>query len=651
LNLDSGNYRIEVDMPGFTKQQREVIVTTGINTAVAFTMAVGAIEAAVNVTAESPVIDFKKTGTATTLSREELQSTPQSKDPWAMLKTVPGVLVDRVNVGGNEGGTASVPGTAPAEIPKVDRSIESGKTPGAGPLGYDALRLDAESRDAGGEAAGVPGRAAAGEPGGSTQAPSTGGTEEPNDLPYGDVFFREYGVNPFLDAEEDRLSTFGLDVDTGSYTVVRRYLTDGHLPPREAVRIEELVNFFRYGDPAPAGRSAGDFALFAEGAPTPFAAGERYRVLRLAVRGREIAAADRKSAVLTFVVDVSGSMNQDNRLGLVKRALALLLAELSRQDRVGLVVYGSRGRVLLEPTSDLEAIRAAIAGLSAEGSTNAEEGLRLGFEVASRHFRPGAINRLILCSDGVANVGATGPESILARVEAEARRGIELTTVGFGMGNYNDVLMEQLADRGDGRYAYVDDLGEARRIFVEELTGTLETIASDAKAQVEFNPQVVSRWRLLGYENRDIADERFRDDTVDAGEIGAGHWVTALYEVKLQPEARRGAVLATLRLRWRSKAAGEVVEQERELPVGDLAGSWEGASPALRLASLVAEFGEVLKGSFWARQGSMAEVFRRAQRVVVDFPGDASVAEFASLAGRAAELLPSQPAPAPEGER
>ena len=229
------------------------------------------------------------------------------------------------------------------------------------------------------------------------------------------------------------------------------------------------------------------------------------------------------------------------------------------------MVYGSRGRVLLEPSGDLEAIRRAIDRLTPGGSTNAEEGLLLGYELARRHFRPESINRLVLCSDGVANVGRTGPESILARVEREAGDGIELTTVGFGMGNYNDVLMEQLADRGDGNYAYVDTLDEARRIFVENLTGTLQTIASDAKIQVEFDPEAVSRYRLLGYENRDVADQHFRDDTVDAGEIGAGHRVTALYEIKLADEPRRRGPLAEVRLRYRSRETGRVVEDSLEV--------------------------------------------------------------------------------------
>ncbi|NOZ96096.1 MAG: DUF3520 domain-containing protein [Acidobacteria bacterium] len=450
--------------------------------------------------------------------------------------------------------------------------------------------------------------------------PSTGGTAEPNDRPYGDVFFDPTGVNPFVDTEDDRLSTFGLDVDTGSYTVTRRYIRDGHLPPPAAIRVEEFVNAFGYGDPAP---RHGDFNLVAEGAPDPFGDRERSYILRFAVTARQVDTKHRPPALLIFTVDVSGSMARENRLGLVKRALGALLDELRPDDRVGLVVFGSTGRVLLEPTRDHEAIREAIERLRPGGSTNAEDGLVLAYRMADR-FRDGLeeeesgqkpIIRVILCSDGVANVGRSGPRSILERIRRAAGKGIELTTVGFGMGNYNDTLMERLADTGDGRYAYVDDFEEAHRIFVEELTGTLLTIAHDARAQVEFDPRAVERWRLLGYENRDIADERFRDPTVDAGEVGAGQTVTALYEVKLRPRIPSHRIVATLRLRYRPTGSQEFVEIERRLRARELARSWEDASPRLKLASLVAELAEILKHSYWAKHDSLGDVLRRLRRL------------------------------------
>jgi len=525
------------------------------------------------------------------------------------------------------------------DAPTIDASLAAPRAPKVEARG----RMTAESQVAGSEVGGAersdierrakgrvrPEREAV------AAAPSTGGSAEPNEQPYGDMFFRPAGTNPFVDTAEDALSTFALDVDTGSYTLARDYLRRGHLPPAEAIRVEEFVNAFDYRDPAP---RRGDFALAAEGAPSPFAAGGRYRLLRFAAKAREIDAADRKSAVLTFVVDVSGSMDRENRLGLVQRALGLLLDQLDEGDRVALVVYGSRGRVLLRHTRDLGEIRAAIARLVPEGSTNAEEGLTLAYQVADEGYRSGAVNRVILCSDGVANVGATGPESILERIGREARRGIELTTVGFGMGNYNDALMERLADQGDGRYAYVDTLDEARRIFVEELTGTLETVAADAKIQVEFEERSVERWRLLGYENRDVADRDFRNDRVDAGELGAGHAATALYEVRLAPGARGGDRVATLRLRWKSKASGRVEEIEQPLFVRDLARDWDDAPSSLRLAGVAAEFAEILRGSYWAKGASLEEVAAEARTVARERRGDQRASELADLAATAARL-------------
>jgi Ca-activated chloride channel family protein len=608
----------------------------------------GAVGENITVTAEIPLLDERRVARGTTIPRDKLEKVPTARDPWAVVTQTPEVLSDRVNVGGNESGQQAVL-SVPKPVAGSESSSEVGgvvitdtATEGSSPTYYELDQFEEMEVGEGppAQAKRIP------QPEGPLYVapsapvpPSTGGTAEPNDQPYGDVFFRAYGTNPFVDTEDDPLSTFALDVDTGSYGVVRRYLSDGHLPPPEAVRVEEMINAFDYGDPAPApSKDGADFALYAQGSRTPFMAGERYRLIRFALAARQVSAAERKSAVLTFVVDVSGSMEREDRLGLVRKALGLLLDQLRPDDRVALVVYGSRGSVVLPHTGDHAALRRAIESLYPDGSTNAEEGLTLGYDLARRSFREGSINRVILCSDGVANVGATGPDSILARIGAEARGGIELTTVGFGMGNYNDVLMEQLADRGDGAYAYVDTLDEARRVFVENLTGTLQTVARDAKVQVEFDPAVVARYRLLGYENRDVPDERFRDDTVDAGEVGAGHAVTALYEVKLQPRAPKRATAATLRLRYESAETGKVVETAETIAAGELERSWDEAPRALRLASVVAELGEVLKHSYWAKEGDLDGLFRRAQKVSAEYPGDVRVAELATLVGKAAAL-------------
>lgn len=541
----------------------------------------------------------------------------------------------------------AAPFTAPAS-PQVDREgLDAAGEPlpiegtivilGEAPAMFESIQPRKEARAASTSDTRVADRAA-----GSLEPDRRGRGDETSGRRVDAMYFRSVGTNPFVDTTEDRLSTFALDVDTGSYTLARSYLDRGLLPPPEAIRVEEFVNAQRYEDPAP---RRGEFSLTAEGAPSPFAPGELYRLLRFAVKAREVDATERKSAVLTFVVDVSGSMARENRLELVKRALGMLLDELRPDDRVGLVVYGSRGRVLLSHTSDLEAVRDAIARLAPEGSTNAEEGLRLGYDLADRGFRSGAINRVILCSDGVANVGATGPEAILRRIGDEARRGIELTTVGFGMGNYNDALMEQLANQGDGTYHYVDALDEARRVFVENLTGTLQTVAKDAKVQVEFDPEVVERWRLLGYENRDVADRDFRNDAVDAGEVGAGHAATALYEVRLRAGARGRDRVATLRLRWQSADRGRVAEASQELSVADLNRTFERATRDLRLSAVAAELAERLKGSAHARAGSWRELERVARALLVDQRGDAGIAELEALVRRAARLA-AESAPA-----
>jgi len=470
--------------------------------------------------------------------------------------------------------------------------------------------------------------------------PSTGGTDEPNDEPFGDTFFEDYGVNPFIDTEDDHFSTFAVDVDTASYTVMRRFINDGYLPPDESVRVEEYVNFFDQ-DYDPPAWGEGAFAIHLEGAPSLYG-GERYHLVRVGLQGYEVPPEERKDAVLTFVIDVSGSMDYENRLGLVKQALRLLVGELRPSDKVGIAVYGSEGRLLLEhtPVEDSRRILRAIDQLRPEGATNAEEGLVIGYRMASEAFNPEMVNRVILCSDGVANVGRTGPDSILQQIRRHAEEGIYLTTVGFGMGNYNDILMEQLADNGDGFYAYVDTLKEAERVFVHDLTSTLQVIARDAKIQVDFNPTVVSRYRLIGYENRDVADEDFRNDEVDAGEIGAGHSVTALYEVKFQPEVEESTAepALTVYVRYEDPDTGEVSEISRSIARADFAPSFKGASIRFQLDAVVAEYAEILRESYWAKESSLEDVAWEADRIAEYLPHDADVTEFANLVGRASRL-------------
>ena len=442
----------------------------------------------------------------------------------------------------------------------------------------------------------------------------TAGLNPPNGAAYHDVFFKGHGTNPFIDTEDDNFSTFGMDADSASYAVTRRILQDGHLPPPEAVRVEEFINAFDYNYTPPTDAT---FAVHLEGAPSKFGKGKRLQLLRIGIQGHVIPDTDRKDAVLTFVIDVSGSMRMESRLELVKKTLRLLVDQLRPTDKIGIVVYGTDARVVLPHTSNVnrDHILEKIDSLCPEGVTNLEDGLHKGYELALRNTQQGCINRVILCSDGVANSGQTAPESLLKEIRDYVDDGIFLTTIGFGMGNYNDVLMEELAKKGNGNYAYVDMLKEAKRIFVENLTGTLQVIAKDAKIQVEFNEETVSRFRLLGYENRRMDHEDFRNDDADAGEIGSGHSVTALYEIKLCKDVGEGE-LATVFIRHEDPDTQKVTEVNEKLLVEDLIGIFEDASPDLQFAASVAQFAEILRESYWAKDGSLGAVQRTLKGIL-----------------------------------
>ncbi len=461
-----------------------------------------------------------------------------------------------------------------------------------------------------------------------------GGTTPPNNEPYSGTFFKHYGVNPFVDTEDDHFSTFAIDVDDASYSVARGYIERGNLPPADAVRSEEFINFFQYDYPAP---ETDRFRVYIEGAPSQF--GQNCELVRIGIKGQEINPKDRKPAVLTFVIDVSGSMNIDTRLGLVKKALTILLDNLREDDMVGIAIYGSHGQKYLEHTSikQKDKILHAIQSLNAGGSTYAEEGIKIGYKMASENFKKGAINRIILCSDGVANVGRTGADQILEEIKDYVKKGITLTTVGFGMDNYNDILMEQLGNKGNGHFAYVDNLQQARRIFMQNLTGTLQVIAKDVKIQVDFDPEKVRSYRLIGYENRDVADEDFRDDKVDGGEIGSGHDVTALYEVK--PRDGAEGRLATVFVRFREPDDDEeVTEMSFPISKSDIKSEFASTSTDFRLAACAAEFAEILRESYWAKDGSLDDVLALAQEIAMEKSGNDDLIEFTAMVSRAKKL-------------
>lgn len=424
--------------------------------------------------------------------------------------------------------------------------------------------------------------------------------------------YQHFDVHPVHAVAEDPVSTFAADVDTGSYANLRRFLQQGRLPPEDAVRVEEFINAFDYGYAAPQGRNPEPpFALDTELVPTPW--NRDTRLLRVGIQGW-LPEGPLPPSNLVFLVDVSGSMQDQDKLPLLQASLRLLLPKLRAEDRISLVTYAGGVRTVLEPTpGDQQArILAAIEELSAGGSTNGADGIRRAYAAAHQAYIEGGINRILLCTDGDFNVGTVNFEQLKDLVERERSGGVALSTFGFGQGNYNDHLMEQLADAGNGAYGYVDSLMEAQKLFVRNRAATLQTIAKDVKIQIEFNPAVVAEYRLIGYENRALTREDFSNDKVDAGEIGAGHSVTALYEIALvgskgqrleplryaQPEAvsSKGDELAFLRLRYKAPDGDTSKLIERPIRRSDALQSIARASEATRWAAAVAAFGQTLRG-------------------------------------------------------
>lgn len=442
-----------------------------------------------------------------------------------------------------------------------------------------------------------------------------------------DNYFQDYGVNPATSTDRDHLSTFGLDVDTASYEMTSAYIKDGALPPMDAVRAEEFINAFQQGYTLP---DESAFALYADGAPSPFIKKGNY-LIRFGVQGYDVPISDRKPMNLTFVIDVSGSMDTDNRLEIVKDSLKLLLRQLDERDTVTIIKFTNNASLVLSPTNAAEkdSIYRAIESLHPMSSTNVDAGLSLGYRYAYRMMDPEAINRVILCSDGVANQGETSPDAMLEYVKEYADQGITLTGIGVGMGNYNDVLLEQLADNGNGNYYYVDTREQAKEVFVYNLTSTMQVIAYDAKIQIDFNPEVVENYRLIGYENRQIADQDFRNDAVDAGEVGAGMTATALYEVQLKDGAE--GRIATAQLRWQDAETREVVEIDGDFFTYDLADSFKESSPYFQLASTVAGYAEILRFSPYVN-GDLMDVENEAHRISRLLAEDSQAYEFEQLA-------------------
>jgi len=441
--------------------------------------------------------------------------------------------------------------------------------------------------------------------------------------------YQGFADNGVVSTREQPLSTFSIDVDTGSYSNVRRFLESGQLPPVDAVRTEELVNYFAYDYPVD---TAGEvpFSVYTEVAPSPWNAGRH--LLHIGIQAVVPEVEEPPARNLVFLVDVSGSMHQPDKLPLLVSSLKLLTRQLDANDRISLVVYAGGAGVVLEPTpgDQQAAILRALDSLQAGGGTNGAAGIKEAYALAEAHFVEGGINRVLLATDGDFNVGLSDVDALKRLIEAKRRSGISLTTLGFGTGNYNDHLMEQLADIGNGNYAYIDSIHEARKVLVEELGATLQTVASDVKIQIEFNPAQVAEYRLVGYENRVLANEDFNNDKVDAGEIGAGHSVTALYELTLVGSDARmvdplryvqpaevvleaSEELAFLKLRYKRPGSERSELIERPLTREQLVAEVGETSNNFRFAAAVAGFGQLLRGNVASGDFGWNEVLSLAE--------------------------------------
>ena len=454
-------------------------------------------------------------------------------------------------------------------------------------------------------------------------------------------------VATILETTQAPVSTFSIDVDTGSYANVRRFLTTGETVPPAAVRTEELINYFRYDYPRPTDRQQ-PFSITTDVARTPW--NPDTRLVRIGLRGYDLATDDRPPANLVFLVDTSGSMQSADKLPLVKTALRGLANELRPDDRISIVAYSGSAGVVLEPTSDKRYVDAALACLEAGGSTAGGAGIELAYATARAHFRQGGVNRIFLATDGDFNVGISDNKVLEELVKTNRDDGITLTTLGFGTGNYNEAMMERIADVGNGNYAYVDSALEARKVLAHELSATLVTIAKDVKVQVEFNPAEVRQYRLIGYENRALREEDFINDAVDAGDMGAGHQVTALYEVvpagakgwteprryaaNRPPAAKGGSEACFVRLRYKLPGEERSREVSRPVPAAMLRSA---AAPSgdMAFVTAVAAYGQKLRGD--TMLGSFG--FADAQKLAGG-QGDYHRQEFIKLAGLAAAQRP-----------
>jgi Ca-activated chloride channel family protein len=641
-NLAPGTYEVAASIPGFqTRTVTDLRLNADQGFRLNFPMEVASVNSSVPVSADS-VLTSSAASVGEVLPRQEIANLPAvGNNVLDLLKIVPGATGDSTS----GISAAAPPPPAPAPPPQAsirEQSLAGGRGGGGraaaptttttiNPDFVSELRLKVAPVDAELGRGNAQITVAAPPP----PPPSYRADRVYNPAPNTEAYDRIVD-NPFVRATQESLATFSIDVDTASYANVRRFLNQNQLPPRDAVRIEELINYFSYDYAQPSGNAP--IAPNMEVAAAPW--NPQHRLVRIGIKAREVNARQRPASNLVFLIDVSGSMNSPEKLPLVKSGLHMLVSQLGENDFVSIVVYAGSSGLVLRPTSGMhkETIRQAIDSLQPGGSTNGASGITLAYDQATANFLRNGVNRVILMTDGDFNVGITSQGALTRLIEDKAKSGVFLSVLGFGMGNIKDSTLEKLADQGNGHYAYIDNTTEARKVLVEEMSGTLVTVAKDVKIQVDFNPARVEAYRLIGYENRVLQAEDFNNDAKDAGDMGAGHTVTALFEVVpkggavpgpsidpskyTQPQARAEADLARnagassnemLTLRVRYKLPDAANSTRMDVPLVDRGASFARASQDFRFAAAVAEFGMILRNSPYRGNARMESVLDIAE--------------------------------------
>lgn len=605
IEVVAGSYELQVSLSGFQSVKTAFTMESAVAKSMPpITLALGTVRETLTVTGAAPVVDVQNASRVTTLERATQDSLPVGRNIWEMATAIPGVGI--TSAGGTAQSYTSVHGLSGAQ----NVGLVDGMTVNC--LGCPSSHEQANTES-----------------------------------------YDKIDENSWQTVSTQPLSTFSVDVDTASYANVRHFLTGGQLPPKDAVRIEELINYFSYDYPEP--RNGEPFAVATALGDCPW--NPQHRLALIGLQAKRLSDEDTPPRNLVFLIDVSGSMMPPNKLPLVKASLSLLARNLTARDRIAIVVYAGAAGLVLPTTAgnDTATILQAIGRLQAGGSTNGGQGIALAYKIARDQFIAGGVNRVLLATDGDFNVGISNQGDLIRLIEDQRESGVFLSIFGYGRGNLKDSTMEKLADRGNGNYAYIDSLEEAKKVLVHEAGGTLITVAKDVKLQIEFNPRLVSSYRLVGYENRILADQDFNDDRKDAGDMGAGHSVTALYEIVPAnqsidtPDVDPLKYQRTTRPTTAQAASDELmtVKLRYKAPDGDTSSllstivtSRTRSNASLGFAAAVAEFGMVLRDSAFKGHASYASAFARATRHKESDPYGHR-AEFIRLIGKAEALAQS----------